>query len=50
MDLINRQDAIDAIRECGICQQRILDIPSAEPERKDCGATTALCRRNRGRV
>ena len=38
-DLISRQDALDAIRECGICEQRILDVPSAQPEIircKDC--------------
>ena len=33
-DLISRQDALDAVNDCGICIQRILDIPSAEPERK----------------
>ena len=33
-DLIRRQDALDAVNDCGICIQRILDIPSAEPERK----------------
>ena len=32
-DLISRQDALDAVNDCGICIQRILDIPSAEPER-----------------
>lgn len=31
-DLISRQDALDAVNDCGICIQRILDIPSAEPE------------------
>lgn len=31
-DLIKRCDAMYAIRECGICEQRILDVPSAEPE------------------
>ena len=33
-DLISRQDVLDAVNDCGICIQRILDIPSAEPERK----------------
>lgn len=33
-DLIERQDALDAVNDCGICIQKILDIPSAEPERK----------------
>ena len=32
MDLINRQDAIDAVSDCGICIQKIVDLPSAEPE------------------
>lgn len=29
-DLIERQDALDAVNDCGICIQKILDIPSAE--------------------
>lgn len=33
-DLISRQAALDAVNDCGICIQKILDIPSAEPERK----------------
>lgn len=33
-DLIDRQKALDAVNDCGICIQKILDIPSAEPERK----------------
>lgn len=33
-NLIDRQDALDAVNDCGICIQKILDIPSAEPERK----------------
>lgn len=33
-DLIDRLDALDAVNDCGICIQKILDIPSAEPERK----------------
>lgn len=33
-DLISRQDVLDAVNDCGICIQKILDIPSAEPERK----------------
>ena len=32
-DLISRQDVLDAVNDCGICIQKILDIPSAEPER-----------------
>ncbi len=35
-DLISRYDALDAIRECGICEQRILELPSAEPEPHYC--------------
>ena len=31
-DLISRQAALDAVNDCGICIQKILDIPSAEPE------------------
>ena len=31
-DLIDRQDVLDAVNDCGICIQKILDIPSAEPE------------------
>ena len=33
-DLISRQAALDAVNDCGICIQKILDITSAEPERK----------------
>ena len=33
-DLISRQDALDAVNDCGICIQKILDIPSAEPEER----------------
>ena len=33
-DLISRQDAIDAVSDCGICMQRILDLPSVQPEQK----------------
>ena len=33
-DLISRQAVLDAVNDCGICIQRILDIPSAESERK----------------
>ena len=33
-DLISRQDALDAVNDCGICIQKIMDIPSAELERK----------------
>ena len=31
-DLIERQKALDAVNDCGICIQKILDIPSAELE------------------
>lgn len=31
-DLIERQAALDAVNDCGICIQKILDIPSAELE------------------
>lgn len=31
-DLIRRQDAIDAVSDCGICIQKIVDLSSAEPE------------------
>ena len=41
-DLIDRQDVLDAVNDCGICIQRILDIPSAEPERKWIPVTEAL--------
>ena len=30
MDLIDRQDAIDAVSDCGICIQKIVDLPSAQ--------------------
>ena len=33
-DLIRREDAMDAVNDCGICIQKIMDLPSAEPERK----------------
>ena len=33
-DLIDRQAVLDAVNDCGICIQKILDIPSAETERK----------------
>lgn len=29
-DLIKRQDAIDAVSDCGICIQKIVDLPSAQ--------------------
>ena len=41
-DLIDRQDVLDAVNDCGICIQKILDIPSAEPERKWIPVTEAL--------
>ena len=33
-DLISRQAALDAVNDCGICIQKILDIPSAEPSER----------------
>ena len=33
-DLISRQAALDSVNDCGICIQKILDIPSAEPEER----------------
>ena len=41
-DLISRKDVLDAVNDCGICIQRILDIPSAEPERKWIPCSEAL--------
>ena len=32
-DLISRQAALDAVNDCGICIQKILDLPSAEPKK-----------------
>ena len=34
-DLIDRQDVLDAVNDCGICIQRILDIPSVNTEQDD---------------
>ena len=31
-DLIDRQAAIEAISNCGICIQKLLDLPSVQPE------------------
>lgn len=31
-DLISREAAIDVVNDCGICIQKILDLPSAEPK------------------
>ena len=31
-DLISRQAAIDAVSDCGICIQRIVDLPSVQPD------------------
>lgn len=31
-DTISRAAAIDAVSNCGICIQRLLDLPSAQPE------------------
>ena len=33
-DTISRKMAIDAVNDCGICLQKIVDLPSAQPERK----------------
>ena len=33
-DLISRQAAIDAVSDCGICIQRIVELPSAQPEQR----------------
>ena len=33
-DLISRQAAIDAVSDCGICIQRIVDLPYAQPEQR----------------
>lgn len=41
-DLIERQKALDELNDCGICIQKILDIPSAESERKWIPVTEAL--------
>ena len=41
-DLIDRQDVLDAVNDCGICIQKILDIPSAEPERRWIPVSEAL--------
>ena len=41
-DLISRQDALDAVNDCGICIQKIMDIPSAELEQKWTPVTEAL--------
>lgn len=46
-DLIERQDALDAVNDCGICIQKILDVPSAEPERKWIPVTDRLPKDNR---
>lgn len=46
-DLISRQDVLDAVNDCGICIQRILDIPSAEPERRWIPVTDRLPKDNR---
>ena len=41
-DLISRQAVLDAVNDCGICIQKILDIPSAEPERRWIPVTESL--------
>ena len=33
-DLISRQAAIEAVSDCGICIQRIVDLPYAQPEQR----------------
>lgn len=33
-DTISRQMAIDAVSDCGICIQRIVDLPYAQPEHR----------------
>lgn len=33
-DTIYRQDAIDAVNDCGICIQKIVDLPSAQLQGK----------------
>ena len=33
-DTIYRQAAIDAVSDCGICIQRIVDLPSVQPDIK----------------
>lgn len=33
-DSISRQMAIDVVSDCGICMQRILDLPSAQPKKE----------------
>ena len=40
-DCISRQMAIDVVSDCGICIQRIVDLPSVQPERTcvNCGRT-----------
>lgn len=37
-DTISRQMAIDAVSDCGICIQRIVDLPSAQPEIIRCNS------------
>ncbi len=39
VDLIDRQAALDVVSECcGICIQRIVDLPSAQPEIIRCNS------------
>lgn len=33
-DLIDRQAVLDAVNDCGICIQKIVDLPPAQPQRK----------------
>lgn len=35
-DPIERQEAIDAVSDCGICIQRIVELPSAQSEIIHC--------------
>lgn len=49
-DTISRQDAIDAVSDCGICIQRIVDLPSAQSgiiRCKDC-LMHGVCRFEQG--
>ena len=43
-DTINRQMAIDAVSDCGICIQRIVDLPPAQPELPDTNVGDMISR------
>ena len=45
-DLISRQAAIDAVSDCGICIQRIVDLPSAQPDEEKISNTLYNIYRN----